>query len=107
MSGRHLSYLACVMLAVSTKVMRHPFSRHSAAFILSCSVAFAASPLAQDSGQRQTRPRLANPSPTEKVEEAAPTATPAGEMERFEREPVLRIGLATAARAVNVSTTGQ
>ncbi|HEX7955485.1 MAG TPA: SpoIID/LytB domain-containing protein, partial [Pyrinomonadaceae bacterium] len=80
-----------------------------AATLLSCALVSPSLVLkAQDSqGQPATRPRRASASewPTPVPGEPAPAPEAEPEAVRITQEPLVRIGLATGARSVNVSTT--
>ncbi|MDT7808307.1 MAG: stage sporulation protein [Acidobacteriota bacterium] len=89
--------------------MRSSFNRLLVATLLCCAlVAPSLAVIAQDAQEQQpaTRPRRATTSswPTET---AAPLPTPEVEPEavRITKEPIVRIGLATSARSVTISTT--
>ena len=95
--------------------MRDPFSRFFAASLLTSSLVFPAAPLSAQDGPH-TRPRRVAPAPAARAEEAAkpappdeaaPPAAPDVALQRVKGEPVIRIGLTTSARSVNVSTTGR
>jgi stage II sporulation protein D len=58
---------------------------------------------AQDNSQQQTRPRRAQAPP----QPAAPSTRTVIETERLTDEPIVRIGLATDARSVTISTSGR
>jgi stage II sporulation protein D len=90
--------------------MRSSFHRLFAAAVLCC--ALVASPLAavaQDAQQQPaTRPRRASAPewPTTTTSDPAPIPEIEPEPVRLTKEPLIRIGLATDARSVTVSTTG-
>jgi stage II sporulation protein D len=72
-----------------------------AASVLTCALLVAAVPLRAQEGP-QTRPRRATP-----VTPASAETTPAVELSSLSDEPFVRIGLTTAARNANISTTGR
>lgn len=91
--------------------MRSSFRRLFAATLLCC--ALVAPPLAavaQDAPQQQpaTRPRRASAPEWPTTTTSDPAAIPEIEPEpvRLTKEPLIRVGLATGARSVTVSTTG-
>jgi stage II sporulation protein D len=89
--------------------MRSSFNRLFVATLLSCALfAHALAVIAQDAQPQEqpaTRPRRATTSawPTETGD---PLPTPEVEPVRITKEPTVRIGLATSARSVTISTTG-
>ncbi|HEX8719176.1 MAG TPA: SpoIID/LytB domain-containing protein [Pyrinomonadaceae bacterium] len=96
--------------------MRSSFQRIFAATLLACAVVSqTVASMAQDvQGQPTTRPRRATPPPPPPSSWPTPEAEDDGpvpplqigtEIATLTREPVVRIGLATGARGVNVSTT--
>src|SRR5687767_7585290 len=91
--------------------MRSSFHRLLAATLLACALVSPTLVLRAQDGQAQpvTRPRRANapewPTTTPKAEEALTLPEPEPEPVRLDGEPVIRIGLATGARSVTVSTT--
>jgi len=66
---------------------------------------------AQEQSQQQTRPRRSNGTHVEEMTESAPLtriqAAPVIATARLPNEPLLRIGLATQARSVTISTTAK
>jgi stage II sporulation protein D len=86
--------------------MRPSFRKHFAAFLLSSSLVCWAAPLRAQDGPR-TRPRRVTPAPAESAAEATPPAPPAVELERLKGEPLIRVGLTTSARSVNISAAGR
>jgi stage II sporulation protein D len=88
--------------------MRPSFRTHFAASLLSCSLVLCAAPLRAQDGPH-TRPRRVTPAPAESAHET-PTPAPAPpevELESLKAEPVIRVGLATNARSVNISAAGR
>src|ERR1043166_4325011 len=92
--------------------MRSSVQRIFAATLLACLlVSSSAAPRAQDSRQTVTRPRRATaaewPTPTPDDATAVETTPVEAEPVRITSEPLVRVGLATDARSVTVSTTGR
>jgi stage II sporulation protein D len=90
--------------------MRSSFKRLFSAALLSCAlVAPQLTPLAQNTQQAPaTRPRRATEPAWPTTSVSDPAAIPEGEPEavRLTKEPLVRIGLVSGARSVNISTTG-
>ena len=90
--------------------MHSSFKRILSATLLACAVVSnALTPRAQEAQDRPaTRPRRATAPewPTTTVSEPAPAPEVEPEAVHITKEPVVRIGLATGARSVTVSTTG-
>lgn len=92
--------------------MRSSVQKIFAALLLSCLlVSSSVAPRAQDSHQIVTRPRRATATewPTPTPDDAPGTEVAPVEVEaaHITAEPVVRVGLATDARSVTVSTTGR
>jgi stage II sporulation protein D len=88
--------------------MHHPFHRFCAALLLSGSLIFASGLLrAREAGWVNTRPPYPARLPTGKVEEATTSAAHANASAQFKGEPLIRVGLATSAHTVNISTSGK
>ena len=89
--------------------MRPSVRRFFNATLISCALLLThLAPRAQDAGQSVTRPRRATT--TETWPTTPPDQFPIPEVEtdttRITTEPTIRIGLATGARSVTVSTSG-
>ncbi|MET0650515.1 MAG: SpoIID/LytB domain-containing protein [Pyrinomonadaceae bacterium] len=91
--------------------MRSSFKRILTAALLTCALVLPTLNLNAQDGQPATRPRRATAPdwPTTTTNEPEPVPIPEIEPEavHLTKEPVIRIGLATGARSVTVSTTGR
>ncbi|HWS86943.1 MAG TPA: SpoIID/LytB domain-containing protein [Pyrinomonadaceae bacterium] len=87
--------------------MRSSFKSFLIAALLTCALVSPALILRAQDGRPATRPRRATAEwPTTSTSEPVTVPEVEPEVVRLTREPVIRIGLATAARSVTVSTTG-
>ena len=89
--------------------MRSSCKRFLTAALLTCALVSPTLILRAQDGQPATRPRRATAPaewPTTSTSEPVPVPEVEPEVVRLTKEPVVRIGLATGARSVNVSTTG-
>ena len=89
--------------------MRSSCKRFLTAALLTCALVSPTLILKAQDGQPATRPRRATAPaewPTTSTSEPVPVPELEPEVVRLTKEPVVRIGLATGARSVNVSTTG-
>ncbi len=88
--------------------MRSSFERIFTAALLACALVSPTLIIKAQDGQPATRPRRATAPAWPTTSTSEPLTVPEVEPEivRLTKEPVVRIGLATSARSVNVSTTG-
>src|SRR5919107_2872895 len=89
--------------------MRSSCKRFLTAVLLTCALVSPTLILNAQDGRPATRPRRATAPvewPTTSTSEPAPVPEVEPEVVRLTKEPVIRIGLATGARSVTVSTTG-
>src|SRR5215216_638068 len=88
--------------------MRSSFKRFLTATLLTCALVSPTLILNAQDGRPATRPRRATAPDWPTTSTSEPVAVPEIEPEvvRLTKEPVIRIGLATGARSVMVSTTG-
>ena len=87
--------------------MRSSFKRILTAALLTCALVSPTLILNAQDGQPATRPRRATGWPAATTSEPVPVPEIEPEVSQLSKEPVIRIGLATGARSVNVSTTGR
>jgi stage II sporulation protein D len=89
--------------------MRSSFKRVLTAALLTCALVSPNLILKAQDAQPATRPRRATEPawPTTSTSEPLPVPEVEPEVVRLTQEPVIRIGLATGARSVTVSTTGR
>src|SRR5215216_4837594 len=88
--------------------MRSSFKRFLTAALLTCALVSPTLILKAQDGQPATRPRRVTAEwPTTSTSEPATVPEIEPEVVRLTKEPVIRIGLATGARSVTVSTTGR
>jgi stage II sporulation protein D len=89
--------------------MRSSFKRFFTAALLTCALVSPTLILNAQDGQPATRPRRATTAqewPTTSTSEPVTVPDIEPEVVKLTKEPVIRIGLATGARSVTVSTTG-
>src|SRR5215213_9374314 len=89
--------------------MRSSFKRFFSAALITCALVSPTLTLNAQDGRPATRPRRATAPvewPTTSTSEPATAPEVEPEIVRLTKEPVVRIGLATGARSVTVSTTG-
>src|SRR5215210_5144804 len=87
--------------------MRSSFKSFLIAALLTCALVSPTLILRAQDGQPATRPRRATVEwPTTSTSETVTVPEIEPEVVRLTKEPVVRIGLATGARSVTVSTTG-
>jgi stage II sporulation protein D len=89
--------------------MRSSCKSFLTAALLTCALVSPALILKAQDGQPATRPRRATAPvewPTTSTSEPVPVPEVEPEVVRLTKEPFVRIGLATGARSVNISTTG-
>src|SRR5215217_5581111 len=88
--------------------MRSSFNRFLTAALLTCALVSPTLVLKAQDGQPATRPRRATAPAWPTTSTSEPVTVPEVEPEvvRLTKEPFVRIGLATGARSVTISTTG-